>query len=176
MNKFYAGVGSRETPPEVCAFMKRIAQRLDVNGFTLRSGGAVGADRAFESGSSRENCLSYRKEHARGDSEADRIFRAHHPYEHRMTNEDTILLHRRNVYQILGRDFETPSAFVLCWTKMGSETEKQVRDKGWKDGGTGLAIAIASSYGVPVFNLRNADALSRFYSFYRETYEETTHD
>lgn len=46
----YAGIGSRRTPPDVCADMTRIAQALGARGFTLRSGGAAGADQAFEEG------------------------------------------------------------------------------------------------------------------------------
>lgn len=173
MTKIYSGVGSRETPPKVCQFMKRIAQRLDANGFTLRSGNAIGADRAFESGTHPSRLHSYLANHAEGDMAADKIFRNIHPYYNRFKNPYLINLQRRNVYQILGRDLECPSDFVLCWTPIGSETEKQVLDNGWRDGGTGFAISVASRYGVPVFNLKNEDALSRFYAFYAENYGDT---
>lgn len=50
MTKFYAGIGSRETPEAICRFMAQLADRLARRGYTLRSGGAHGADSAFESG------------------------------------------------------------------------------------------------------------------------------
>jgi hypothetical protein len=46
----YAGIGSRETPADVMALMGRVAARLEVLGWTLRSGAAQGADQAFEAG------------------------------------------------------------------------------------------------------------------------------
>lgn len=46
----YAGIGSRRTPPEVLGRMRRVAERLDARGYTLRSGGADGADSAFADG------------------------------------------------------------------------------------------------------------------------------
>ena len=48
--KYYAGVGSRDTPPEVLARMTGIATKLYYLGYVLRSGGAPGADQAFEAG------------------------------------------------------------------------------------------------------------------------------
>ena len=44
----YAGIGSRETPIEVQKAMYRVAKYLEGKGFTLYSGGANGADKAFE--------------------------------------------------------------------------------------------------------------------------------
>lgn len=50
MNKIYTGIGSRETPPEVCDLMSRFAYAMAAAGWHLRSGGADGADLAFERG------------------------------------------------------------------------------------------------------------------------------
>ena len=47
-NMTYAGVGSRETPPEILAEMTKIAQELAAKKYSLQSGGAIGADMAFE--------------------------------------------------------------------------------------------------------------------------------
>lgn len=46
----YAGIGSRETPPDVLDLMTRAARWLAQRGWTLRSGAAQGADSAFEVG------------------------------------------------------------------------------------------------------------------------------
>ena len=67
-------------------------------------------------------------------------------------------LHARNCYQTLGKTLDAPSAFVLCWTSDGCETEKErTRDTG----GTGTAIVLAHRRGIPVFNLKRANAVSR---------------
>jgi len=51
--KYYTGVGSREIPNEIIALMKRVSSKLSKSGWVLRSGGAVGADSAFESGANK---------------------------------------------------------------------------------------------------------------------------
>ena len=50
MNKTYAGIGSRETPDDIIEFMMKCGAYLANKGYTLRSGGADGADLAFERG------------------------------------------------------------------------------------------------------------------------------
>ena len=49
----YTGASSRETLSEVLEEMRVIGESLAWAGFTLRSGGAGGADRAFEEGARR---------------------------------------------------------------------------------------------------------------------------
>jgi predicted Rossmann fold nucleotide-binding protein DprA/Smf involved in DNA uptake len=48
--KIYAGTGSRKTPPETLVIIKKLAGLLERKGWLLRSGGADGADTAFEQG------------------------------------------------------------------------------------------------------------------------------
>lgn len=58
----------------------------------------------------------------------------------------------RNVQQVLGGDLKDPSNFVICWTPDGCENSVcRTQDTG----GTGLAISVASEYGVPVYNIKN---------------------
>lgn len=47
---YYTGVGSRECPAKILERLEEIGRLLAVNGFTLRSGAARGADSAFEKG------------------------------------------------------------------------------------------------------------------------------
>jgi len=47
---YYAGIGARATPPGMLDLMSRIANKLEGMGYILRSGGAAGADTAFERG------------------------------------------------------------------------------------------------------------------------------
>jgi predicted NAD-dependent protein-ADP-ribosyltransferase YbiA (DUF1768 family) len=46
----YAGIGSRETPPGILAYMTETASKLEGMGYILNSGGARGADSAFADG------------------------------------------------------------------------------------------------------------------------------
>ena len=150
----YAGIGSRRTPPDVLARMTATATALDLCGYTLRSGGAVGADTAFERG-----VLSGRKEiflpwpffntHASQlhlsnprlyITQAMELAAAHHPAWNRCDFRARSF-HARNCFQVLGARLDDPVAFVICWTPRGELV-----------GGTALAIRIAHAYGVPVHN------------------------
>ena len=46
----YTGIGSRKTPIEIINKMIKLGQILGKHGYILRSGGANGADKAFEQG------------------------------------------------------------------------------------------------------------------------------
>ena len=54
-NIYYTGIGSRETPEEILGWMQDIGWLLGKRGYTLRSGGADGADSAFEKGCDQAN-------------------------------------------------------------------------------------------------------------------------
>ncbi len=47
---YYTGIGSRKTPRHVLQTMYNYAESFAIAGYTLRSGGADGADSAFEQG------------------------------------------------------------------------------------------------------------------------------
>jgi hypothetical protein len=153
----YTGIGSRKTPLEILELMEKIAEKLDNDGYILRSGGADGADTAFE-------CRTNRKEifvAAHCTKESMAIAAQFHPAWNRC-KLFARKLHGRNSFQVLGADLKTPSKFVICWTQDGaiSHSERSIRT-----GGTGTAISIASHYGVPVFNLRRPDHLERLQKF-----------
>ena len=46
----YAGIGARKTPGGVLVLMREVGAILARDGWMLRSGGAEGADSAFEAG------------------------------------------------------------------------------------------------------------------------------
>lgn len=48
---YYTGIGARKTPPNVRKLMTNVSRFLDKYGYVLRSGGANGADKSFEEGS-----------------------------------------------------------------------------------------------------------------------------
>jgi len=146
---FFAGVGARDTPPEQLARMSQISAILRDRGWFLRSGGAIGADTAFENGigpqvgdeiylakQRRENpgILDVRETHFR-------FVKNFHEKPSALSEYATKLM-ARNGCQIFGADFTNPSAAVICWTPGGLEK-----------GGTRMAIRLANRAGIPVLNL-----------------------
>ena len=156
--KYYAGIGSRETPAEVIEKMEKIASLLEKRGWILRSGGAPGADSAFERGvkdpKNKQIFLPWSGFQDRdGEEEGELVFdknekwaikiaKKFHP-DFASLKKGGKLLMCRNTHQIFGPEKDSErSLFVVCWTKGGVDTR-----------GTGQAIRIANEYGVPVFNL-----------------------
>jgi hypothetical protein len=156
MLRFYSGIGARATPPEVLSLMTRAAFALLKRGYVLRSGHAIGADSAFERGAGDAAQIFLPVPGWRGSASsfhlgtlgpeiwgrAREIAAAHHPAFANLSRfvQD---LHTRNVFQVLGPALDAPSEFVLCWTADGEAS-----------GGTGQALRIAATHGVPVYNLQ----------------------
>ncbi len=170
MKKVYAGVGSRKTPEEVLRLMEKIAARLAALGFTLRSGGAPGADQAFERGARRvggkvevfipwPGFEGYRPgpEVSLYSPQAVSMAAELHPAWKKLS-EGARKLMARNCHQVLGASLTNPVEFVICWTPDGAETAAECS---LTTGGTGQAIRLASKWGVPVVNLRKDGALER---------------
>ena len=151
--KFYTGVGSRNCPKSIIDLMTAIAKKLEGNGFTLRSGGALGADQAFESGTTQ--AAIYKAEHA--TPAAMKIAAQFHPVWHKCS-EYARKLHGRNTFQVLGGKLNNPSTFLMCWTQDGCVTHAT---RTIKTGGTGTALSIADYYNVPIFNLGRPAHLSK---------------
>lgn len=155
--KYYAGIGSRETPEELRPLIVSLAEQLSLEGFTLRSGAAPGADTFFEEGAGvdKEIYLPWPDFRGRKDGytwntiplmdKADKLAEKFHPA-YANLNVGARLLMRRNGYQILGWDLASPSHFIACWTPDGKDV-----------GGTSQAIRIARAYSIPVFNLGTGD-------------------
>lgn len=153
VNKYYTGIGSRQTPIKVLKSMTNLAKFFERFNYILRSGGADGADTAFEKGVKelKEIYLPW-KGFNNSDSlkytilgEALNIARQFHPNWFSLSS-GAKKLHARNVYQVLGTGLDKPSHFVICWTPDGKET-----------GGTGQALRIARYYEVRIYNLFNEE-------------------
>lgn len=144
---YYAGIGSRETPPDILALMTKIAVSLAKSGHILRSGGADGADSAFEAGANEKEIylpwLGFNGNPSKllPSKEAFIMAEKFHPAWHKCSHAAR-KLHARNCHQVMGKDLKTPSAFIICWTKgaLGG-------------GGTGQAIRIAKAHDIPVHDL-----------------------
>jgi hypothetical protein len=146
--KYYTGIGSRETPLEILQIMIESAKILSTKGYCLRSGGADGADSAFEKGATEKEIYLPWKGFNGSDSELHKVCsraiataESIHPAWDKLS-QGAQKLHARNCYQILGQRLTSPSEFVICWTKDGKEI-----------GGTRTAIVLAKKYNIPVFNL-----------------------
>lgn len=134
--------------------MVELAAKLAKCGWTLRSGGADGADAAFEQG-----CGNGKKEiFLPTDPLPPQAFELAEKY-HPMWNglpPFVKKLHARNMQQIFGLNLDCQVQFVVCWTEDGCEHDS-TRTK--DTGGTGQAISAASLSNIPVFNLANPNRL-----------------
>lgn len=162
MRGYYAGIGSRETPEDVMGQMTKVAAFLCRKGYWLRSGGAEGADVAFENGVFNDNkqiFLPWPRFNNNGSKfiepteAAIKIAKKYHPKWDVLTKRGKLLI-SRNTHQVLGPDCNNKSEFIICWTKDGLAS-----------GGTGQAIRIAKDLLIPVYNMGNSQdkvALSLF--------------
>lgn len=160
----YTGIGSRQTPPEVCTVMTSLAIFLSFRGWVLRSGGAEGADASFEAGGNdKEIYLPWPKFNGnqsrlcRVTEEAIQKSLTFHPTPHKLSDAVRKIM-GRNLYQIVGWDLASPSKFVVCWTPFPTE---DAWDSSLGVGGTGQALRIAHHYNVPIYNLRDTNAIDK---------------
>jgi hypothetical protein len=183
MDKWYAGIGSRETPEEIQLQMFQLAHELAHRDYWLRSGGALGADTAFENGAANRKCIYLPWDGFQRHCHNGTTVMVHGPeLENYQAAEDSVdLFHpapqqlgqaarklmARNAYQILGHTPAMPeSSFVLCWAKRWQlDAKGNLCDV---SGGTGQAVRIAHWQGVPIYNLAMPGALQAFQRDYLE--------
>lgn len=159
--KIYTGIGSRETPKNILEIMIKFGECMAKIGCILRSGGADGADTAFEIGCDRFNgrkeiylpWINFNNRKSIVPSinafdVAEQIASKHHPAWSRCS-EGARRLHSRSVFQILGSELNAPTDAVFCWTPNGSGS-----------GGTGQAIRIAKSLNIKIYDMGNPEVLS----------------
>ena len=158
--KYYAGIGSRETPKDILEVMTRFAGYAESKYLTLRSGHAGGADLAFERGVHNAGMMqiflpwngfngAYGNQtgYTVGfktpaiEAQAEKLAEQLHPAWD-MCSQGARKMHTRNMAQILGPDLNTPVEFVVCWTLNASGA-----------GGTGQALRLAHHLQIPVFDL-----------------------
>jgi hypothetical protein len=171
----YAGIGSRETPQEVLDLMTEAAKYLDGLGYTLRSGGAAGADTAFEKGAIKKEI--FKGFDPVGETEIKIAHEIHPDLKGAMSasknkkikakiaegasnNEAEKSGERsawavqnlmaRNTNQIFGKNLDSTTDFVLFYAQ---ETNNPLRPKG----GTGQAVEMARRKGIPTINMASPD-------------------
>jgi hypothetical protein len=181
--KWYTGVGSRETPSDILVMMESVGYALASQGWTLRSGGAKGADKAFEDGMFRYAGLdgpyswtpaeiylpwSGYEDHYRYTHGGLNILPSDIHFETESIAEGMAMavhpaweackqgakkMHTRNVFQVLGKTLDTPSKMLIAWTKLDKA--------GNPKGGTATAINLAKENGVETFNLNKPEDFER---------------
>ncbi len=173
-------VGSRETPEDIISLMELTGELLCTLGYRGRSGLAGGADQAFYRGAQRsprflevgfENYLPNDWMMGKPDLEK-RIYDAttlvgyeratELAFEARGSFEGLkrggMQLQIRNVYQVLGKNLNMPSKFLVCWAK-------PVGRKGLVKGGTNTAVQLAHRFKIPVINMATEEGMTRVQAF-----------
>ncbi|MBL1322142.1 MAG: hypothetical protein COA63_013955 [Methylophaga sp.] len=152
--KYYTGIGARDTDHSIMVYMTQVAEALSDEGYTLRSGGASGADTAFEEGATLKDIYlpwqGYNKSQSvlhNVGSTALSLAKDFHPNWDNLSFAVKKLM-ARNAYQLLGEDLNTPSEFVVCYTANGKVT-----------GGTGMSLRIAKNFNIPIYNFGNTPIL-----------------
>lgn len=149
-SRYYAGIGSRQTPESSQRLITEVAEQLERQGYTLRSGGAQGADTFFELAATRcQIFLPWRRFNDRDvpvqfqSPSQDAIALASETISGFATRPQPVqMLLARNMHQVLGLTLDAPVDFVVCWTPAGKV-----------QGGTAHAIRLARNKDIPVYNL-----------------------
>lgn len=157
-NLIYAGIGPRKIDIDTQNIFTSIATQLGRDGWLLRSGDAVGSDRAFQKGAPKRQVFlpweGYNGSTANGidkavrDIDVPQLDIAIEAYNQNKGSkpdwlklkENTKLLLCRNVAVILGENLDEPVSCVITCLPHGYE------------GGTLHAITIAKANGISVFN------------------------
>lgn len=155
MSKCYAGIGSRSMPPGVMTeLLMSAASLLEEKEYTLRSGGAEGADQAFELGVT--DAVHKQIFLAQGSTfEAEQIAASVHPAWDKCNAAARKYL-GRNVQIILGADLKSPVEFVLLWSRDITQ------------GGTNFGFRLAVANKLPVFNLSEKAGFLAWAQYYAE--------
>lgn len=150
--KYFAGIGSRKTPRAIKLLMDKLSPLLIEQGYILRSGGASGADKMWEDSYNQHGGQS--SIYLANDvcEKSLEIAERFHPRWDLLTDYGR-RLHARNGYQILGRNLDYPSEFVICWTEDGK-----------LKGGTAQAMRIALHYKIPIYNLALTEGYEKIHS------------
>lgn len=147
----YAGIGARDTPPEILARMVKLGKFMAIQGAMLHSGGASGADAAFEEGCDYaqgfkriylpwEMFKNNGSEFFEPSREAFLIAQKYHPkWEFLLPHVRQLMA--RTSHVMLGPQCNSRVRFVACWTKGGEIV-----------GGTGQALRIATDLNIPILN------------------------
>lgn len=161
-------IGSRQTPTELLAFMRKVAYWSIKRGIIVRSGKAGGADAAaiygcMDAQAANElnalpemyipwsgfgdNDMTKQWDSVQGNNPAAAVIAENtHPAWGRCS-QGAKKLHTRNACQILGATLDTPSDIVLYYCKERG---------GMPTGGTATAVNLATKHGCSTINMLNS--------------------
>lgn len=170
------GIGTRYPSEQAFDMLFKIARRMALSGWELRSGGAIGCDTAWENGFSESKKKEiYLSRGTFGDIaknaacgrisdygdiwlDAEDIASKLHPRWDYLS-VDAQALHTRNVFQVLGMDLKSKSDVVAAYAPPAGVSVK---------GGTATAFNLARAKGIPTFNLWTPDGQRQFFAFILE--------
>ncbi len=134
----YAGIGRRTITPEIFNILSEYGKDRAIKGDTLRSGGALGADQAFFEGC-QMGSGSFEIFHAHdATAEAWKIAQYFVVKWHSL--EPYVQgLYARNVMILLGHNLKDPVSEVIYWVEEGGTCQ----------GGTGMALRVATHFNIP---------------------------
>lgn len=153
MSKFLIGIGSRDTPQEYIEILYNIGAYFAKQGYVLRSGGAKGADSAFEAaynsvGGKKEIYLPWQGFNNNPSplygvcSKALKMGAENHKYWASL-NEAAEKLIARNCYQVLGKSLNKPADILICYTEA----------EGVGQGGTCFTLNLARKNNIECYNI-----------------------
>lgn len=160
-------VGNRDTPVKEIKYIAAFAKQFVNSGAILRSGNAHGFDQVLSDipSDSREIYLPYvrfgrtledrtnvyipRREFD-NYPQAEALVRKLHPNKNLLPVQMQSLA--KEVYLVLGKDLQSPSDIVFCWTKDGAYQLHQLTEE---TGRAAMAIRVAIHYNIPVVNINS---------------------
>lgn len=164
-NKFYTGIGHRDTPLKVKSYIKQIAKRLSLVEYTLRSGGADGADSFFEEGvigKRKEIYLPWKRFNNNysplydiGEKAYNKVEQYFNEWslsktEFKDIKDGAKKLFIRNYYQLVGYD-DIKSDFVIYYADQDNSGKPM--------GGTGFAVYMANKLNIPSYNIKTESGI-----------------
>ncbi len=158
--EYFSGIGSRKTPPEICKILSKIGKKLqnvkNPKSLILRSGGADGADKAFEKFVQSQNKIIYTPQNFNKKSEnldiciseLESILDPNIKLKNIRPFVKLLLL--RDINQVLGDPINgwQKSKFLICWTPTENYASREA-------GGSRYAIRCALKHNIKVYNLIN---------------------
>lgn len=164
----YAAISNDNAPPHVVEQFKKIVLDMEARGYTMRTSGNKGVEEIIESlVSSKEVHVAWKgfnqreTQFTRVDKAAIELVGTLHPAFNDLKDSVKTII-ARYAHVILGKDLKSPVRCVVCWTEDGAESAKE---KTAKTGYCGTPIQIASNARVPIFNLKNDNAIYRLNNF-----------
>lgn len=169
----YAGIGSRRTPKQFIDKFIEIGEFLALKGITLRSGGADGADQAFEMGSDKVTEQAYEWHPEHGKRYNKEIYLPWNGFNDYWNNPDEgiyatpafinyqearIIAEQHHPYwhnlSEGSRKLHTRNVYQILGENLDDPVDLVIcwTPDGKEIGGTSQALRIANSHGIPIIN------------------------